>query len=59
LLEKANAKMSNLSNKLKNAVSKDAGEQAKDKGNAGGKKHEKSTVSEAVLNFKQNKFKQK
>lgn len=59
LLEKANAKMSNLSNKLKNAVSKDAGEQVKDKGNAGGKKQVKATVSEAVLNFKQKKFKLK
>lgn len=60
MLEKANAKITSLNNKIKNAISKPVDSQKKDKGNAGvPPEAKKTTVSEAVKNFKINKLKQK
>lgn len=60
MLEKANAKITSLNAKIKNAVSKPVDSQKKDKGNAGVPlEAKKTTVSEAVKNFKINKLKQK
>lgn len=60
MLEKANAKITSLNAKIKNAVSKPVDSQKKDKGNAGvSPETKKTSVSEAVKNFKINKLKQK